>query len=165
MALASKPTLQSVFKPIGLWRKRADSVFRLAREMNNRGGRFPRKRSEIDKLPAVGQYIANAIELFVFARPMPLIDVNMARVIERYFGSRLLADIRYDPYLQATAKKLVTCDKLAKMNWAVLDLAALICRSNSPRCNLCPLKNGCKFNSTTIGKQRRRDRNDKTKQE
>lgn len=146
LSTASRPALQDVFMPIGLWRVRADSVFRLARAMNKRGGKFPKTRSEIDKLPAVGQYIGNAIELFVFGRPMPLLDGSVARVIERYYGPRILADIRHDPYLQTTAKKIVTCDDPARMNWAILDLGALVCRRGVPRCNLCPLKHGCEFN-------------------
>ena len=34
----------------------------------------------------------------------------MARVLERYFGPRNLADIRYDPYLQELAHKVVDAD-------------------------------------------------------
>ncbi len=43
-------------------------------------------------------------------KPRPLLDVNMSRVLERYFGPRSLADIRYDPYLQNLAQRLVACD-------------------------------------------------------
>ncbi|MDQ3111021.1 MAG: hypothetical protein M3R17_14095 [Bacteroidota bacterium] len=55
----------------------------------------------------MGQYIANAVELVVFNQPSPLIDVNMARVIELFFGARKMADIRYDPWLQGLAYRLV----------------------------------------------------------
>ena len=44
--------------------------------------------------------VANAILLVCHEQPEPLLDSNMARVIERVFGPRKLADIRYDPYLQ-----------------------------------------------------------------
>ena len=41
-------------------------------------------------------------------QPFPMIDVNMARVLERYFGTRKLVDIRYDNYLQSLAKRVVS---------------------------------------------------------
>jgi len=63
----------------------------------------------------------------------------MARVLERYFGPRKLADIRYDPYLQKLAHRVVDCEAPAAVNWAILDLAALVCKARGPRCSQCPL--------------------------
>ena len=93
----------------------------------------------------VGQYIASAVLLFCHDQPEPLLDVNMARVLERYFGPREFADIRYDPYLQSLARKVVSCRRPAQMNWAILDLAALVCRTHSPRCGECPVAKGCRY--------------------
>jgi A/G-specific adenine glycosylase len=83
--------------------------------------------------------------LFVHDEPQPLLDTNMARVLERFFGPRLMADIRYDPYLQALAKEVVSCDDAIRVNWAVLDLAALVCRLRNPNCGHCPLTSRCQF--------------------
>lgn len=116
----------------------------LAKEMASRRGRFPRQRNILEGIPAVGQYVANAILLFSHGRAEPLIDTNMARVIERYFGPRNLADIRFDPYLQDVARRLVSDSDPAKVNWAVLDFAALVCLPRVPRCDVCPVKMGCK---------------------
>ena len=68
----------------------------------------------------------------------------MARMLERYFGPRKLADIRYDPYLQALATRVVTCRDPAAMNWAILDLAATVCKIREPLCPDRPLRKGCK---------------------
>ena len=94
-------------------------------------------------MPAVGQYVASAVLLFCHERPEPLIDSNMARVLERYFGSRKLADIRYDPYLQRLARDVVGSDHPTLINWAILDFAALVCTPRNPRCQKCPLNRGC----------------------
>ena len=48
----------------------------------------------------MAQYIANVVELIIFNQPSPLLDVNMARELERLFGARQMADIRFDTYLQ-----------------------------------------------------------------
>lgn len=144
--------LQRYLQPIGLWRRRATSIQSLARVMANRNGRFPKDREAIEALPGIGQYIANAVLLFCHGQPQPLLDVNMARVLERVFGPRKLADIRYDPYLQELARTVVCCNSPAKLNWAILDLASIICRQNNPRCSQCPLKAICFWYAKNAGR-------------
>jgi A/G-specific adenine glycosylase len=92
----------------------------------------------------MGQYITNAFELFILKRASPLLDVNMARVLERYFGKRKLSDIRYDPYLQTLANKIVDHQYSKEINWSILDLGSLICKKTNPLCNNCPLESKCK---------------------
>ena len=84
-----------------------------------------------------------AVMLFCHGQSQPLLDVNMARVLERVYGPRKLADIRYDPYLQELAGKIVRSKYSARLNWAVLDLAATICLLRTPRCGLCPVASLC----------------------
>lgn len=140
---ASTTKLQHHLKPVGLWRRRTASLQALSRAMVKRNGEFPRKRGEIEALPGIGQYIANSVLLFCYGIPEPLLDVNMARVLERVFGPRKLADIRYDPYLQKLAKNVVDCNKPLQLNWAILDLAATTCFIKNPRCSECPLSSLC----------------------
>lgn len=135
--------LEEYLKPIGLWRRRAASIKALAQAMSKRNGRFPVDRDEVEALPGVGQYIANAVQMFCHGVPAPLLDANMARVLERVFGPRKLADIRYDPYLQELAARTVTCKTPRELNWAILDLAATICLPRNPRCDECPLAQIC----------------------
>jgi A/G-specific adenine glycosylase len=145
LARASERDIGAMLKPIGLWRRRAKSLKQLAMEMSIRKGRYPRDRLEIESLPGVGQYITNAIMLFCHEAPEPLLDVNMARVLERYFGPRTLADIRYDPYLQDLARRVLFGTSAEAMNWAILDLAATICTTRSPLCTKCPVSSGCLY--------------------
>lgn len=135
--------IQQYLQPIGLWRQRASVLHALAKAMVKKNGRLPKNRKEIEALPGVGQYIANAILLLCHGEPQPLLDANMARVLERVFGSRKLADIRYDPYLQEISLKVVQCNKAKQINWAILDLAAIVCRIRNPRCCACPLMSMC----------------------
>lgn len=137
--------LQHYLKPIGLWRRRASSIHALASEMARRDGRFPLDQGEVETLPGIGQYIGNAVLLFCHGIPRPLLDVNMARVLERVFGQRKLADIRYDPYLQQLAQEIVKCNEPARVNWAIIDMAALICLPRNPQCGSCPFSRTCKW--------------------
>jgi A/G-specific adenine glycosylase len=82
---ASQKELGECLKPLGLWRRRAISLQRLGREMAARHGRFPKTRDEIEDLPNVGQYIANAVLLFCHNAPEPLLD--LAREIWQTFDT------------------------------------------------------------------------------
>jgi A/G-specific adenine glycosylase len=141
--------LGSVLRPIGLWKRRANSLKALAAEMVRRQGKFPSSREELEALPAVGQYVANAILLFVHKQAEPLLDVSMARVLERVIERRRFADIRRDPGLQALARELVRSRRAIEINWAVLDVGARYCRPKNPDCPYCPLVKRCEFAITS----------------
>jgi A/G-specific adenine glycosylase len=151
LAHASEKELGTFLQPLGLWRRKATSLKKLAAELAPRKGCFPRNRVEIESLPGVGQYIANAVMLFCHGEAEPLLDVNMARVLERYFGPRTLVDIRYDPYLQNLARRVLRSTDAVSLNWAILDLAALICVSRKPRCGEGPLAAGCLHGRKVLG--------------
>lgn len=142
-------------QPLGLSRQRAPRLHSLAKLMAARRGRFPNDRVEIEALPAVGQYVANAILLFASEERQPLLDTNMARVLERFFGARKLVDIRYDPFLQEVSRIVVNSNQCANLNWAILDLAAAICRPRHPCVLRCPLKERCKYARQIIVRPRR----------
>lgn len=145
LATADTRKLQRALKPLGLWRRRSIALKSLARSILARQNRWPTQRAELEQMPAVGQYVASAVLIFAHRQPEPLLDVNMARVIERYFGPRTLADIRDDPYLQSLARLIVRHPEPSSINWAILDLGALICTANNPRCSDCPLRRGCRY--------------------
>ena len=138
-------TLEKSLMPLGLYKQRTARLKKLAYEMVLRNSKLPKTKNEIEKLPFAGQYITNAILLFVKKKPAPLLDVNMARVLERFFGPRKLADIRYDPYLQDLAWTVVNHKESKKINWAILDFAAIVCKVNNPICESCFLKTDCKY--------------------
>ncbi|KIC92092.1 hypothetical protein HY58_00550 [Flavihumibacter sp. ZG627] len=149
LANADTSIIEMHLKPIGLYRQRAKRLKCLAQEMIKRKGKLPNNRSDLESIPFMGQYLANAVELLIHKKPLPLIDVNMARVLERYFGERKMADIRYDPYLQELSFKVVNHKKSKEINWAVLDFAAKICKP-TPLCVFCPLNNECRFYESLI---------------
>jgi A/G-specific adenine glycosylase len=144
LANANIKRLENYLKPVGLYRQRSKRLMSLAKEMVRRKGRLPRKREELESIPFMGQYIANAVELVIFNQPSPLIDVNMSRVLERFFGARKMADIRYDPYLQSLSYRIVEHENAKEINWAVLDFSALVCKPK-PLCESCLLNTNCKF--------------------
>ena len=145
LASVREEDLKICLKPLGLYKQRAPRLLGLAKEIARKNGRFPKNRKELETIPFVGQYIANAILLFVHNNPEPLLDVNMARLLERFFGPRKLVDIRDDPYLQNLSKRVVDHENPRDLNWAILDFATIICKVRNPLCTNCILKSKCEY--------------------
>lgn len=142
---SSQDEIKNSLRSIGLYNQKGTRLYNLAQEIKKRKGQLPTSYEEVLKLPMIGQYIANAYALFILGKAYPLLDVNMARLLERYFGPRTLADIRYDPYLQNLAKRVVDHPYANEINWGILDFASLVCKNRNPKCIECPLKLKCKY--------------------
>ena len=142
---ATEFELQEILRPLGLSKQRGSRLYKLAQELKKRKGRFPIERNQVAEIPMMGQYITNSYELYVLKKRSPLLDVNMARLLERFFGNRKLADIRHDPYLQTLAYRVVNIEQSKELNWAILDYASLICKKNIPKCSSCMISVKCKF--------------------
>jgi A/G-specific adenine glycosylase len=145
--LASTPEkeMEIALKPLGLWRRRASSLRRLAVEVSGAGGALPKTREALEQLPGVGQYMASAILVIQDVQPAPYLDTNMARVLERHFGPRDLSDIRYDPALQRVAHKVTNSRHTRAINWAILDFSAIVCKLRNPTCPSCPVRRTCDY--------------------
>jgi A/G-specific adenine glycosylase len=142
---ASLSELEQALRPLGLWRRRARNLMGLAEFASASDGRFPLRQSQHRHIPAVGQYVSNAISVFQHGKRRPLLDVNMARVLERVLRPRQQADLRSDPFLQQASHWLVQRGDPKRVNWAILDFAASICLPKRPKCEICPLARCCSY--------------------
>lgn len=146
-AIADSETdkLEHALWGIGLWRQRAKSMKKLAAEMIDRKGVFPRERKALEKLPSVGKYVANSILLLCHEEPSPLVDWNTARVIKRFFFGLNPDSLWDDSELIEKSKNTVKTKQSKELNWAMIDLGTLICRRTSPLHEDCPLSKECLF--------------------
>lgn len=142
-SLAASP-VGSIREPIarlGLANRRSIRLQEMAQWVVDHKGKLPCEREELEAVPGIGQYVASAVLVMARAADEPLLDVNMARVLERVFAPRELADLRDDPWLQQLSR-LVFPGKQAGL--AVLDFGASVCRPN-PRCDVCPIRPFCAY--------------------
>jgi A/G-specific adenine glycosylase len=155
LAGASSEEMQEVLRPLGLWRVRATALQGLADYAARHRGRFPANREDLEQIPAVGQYVGNAVHLFAQNVPAPLIDGSFARFLDRCFDAKRRADLRYDQRLQRISWMLVDHPKRSReISWAVLDLAAMVCLPERPRCDDCPVRRDCKYYVVAKGENR-----------
>lgn len=145
MARTSLEELQALLQPLGLWRQKAQVLINLANVVEKRGGELPCSRHDLERLPGVGRYTASVMMVEVFGLQEPFVDVNMSRVLSRFFGTQTCATTAGSASLYTLAFHLVSCERCLSVNWAVLDFAALVCRARSPLCQECLLWKECQF--------------------
>jgi A/G-specific adenine glycosylase len=146
-ALAQAPPgdLEHALRPLGLWRHKARALGHLAQSIEEHGGVLPRSRAELERLPGIGPYTASAVLAIVYGRAEPLLDVNMTRLLGRFLGPIELAGTNPKRSLGACALLLVSGRRSLRVNWAVLDFGALVCRARRPLCSECPLRARCRY--------------------
>ena len=145
MAGASLAELQEALRPLGLWKQKARALLALANIIEKRGGELPCSRRELECLPGIGPYTASAVMATVYGLHEPFVDVNMARVLSRFFGTQACAASVRSASLCTLAFHLVRDECCLTVNWAVLDMGALVCRARNPLCQGCPLRKECQF--------------------
>ena len=107
-------------------------------------GILPGDIAAIRKLPGVGRYIANAVATFAFNQPVPIVEANSSRVLARLLDMRAPIDSAIGrEKLWAYAAQLVPNRNAACFNSALIDLGALVCLPDKPKCGVCPVKKFC----------------------
>jgi A/G-specific adenine glycosylase len=107
--------------------------------------RMPVTVNDLLRLPAVGRYTAAAVACFSGGRAVPALDVNVARIIARVHGIQIgRGELRRSEIVMALANRLLKGALSRRLNWALLDLGALVCRPK-PNCVGCPLIERCAY--------------------
>ncbi len=109
------------------------------------GGEVPADHADLLALPGVGDYTAAAIAVFAHRRRHPVLDTNVRRV-----HARVLDGVEH-PHASITrpererAAALLPADDADAATWsaAVMELGALVCTAQRPRCGACPVAAQC----------------------
>jgi A/G-specific adenine glycosylase len=147
LARAREASIASVIRPLGLVR-RAASLREMAKAVVRREG-VPSTVEELLELPGVGPYAAGATATVAFGAHQAVVDGVSARVYRRYFGLDGTGPASNDQQLWSMVRAATPRRAAREWNWAVLDLAALVCLPGTPRCPVCPLRASC--NAATRG--------------
>lgn len=140
---ATDDDLVEIFKPLGLHHQRAKRVRRIIDEYKLKNGILPNNKNELQESCFASLYVSSAYELFVLKKRAALLDVNMTRVLSRFFYLPETKDSSNDKAIQELANKVINVKACKVLNWAILDFAALICQARKPKCGECLLKGRC----------------------
>ena len=144
LANASTGDLIRAWKGMG-YNRRVLNLQRAAREIDSRwNGVMPRSVEELSSLPGIGRYTASAICCFAFGQSVPVVDVNIIRVLGRIF-QKLHSDRARVP--ESTIWRIDTAilptEEAYRWHQGLMDLGATICTPLRPRCSVCPLERHC----------------------
>ena len=144
LAKADEQDVLRLWEGLGYYR-RARDLLRTARILTETiGGRFPDDPTALRGLPGLGRYTRNAVLSQAFDRRLPILEANSVRVLTRLFGRT--GDPRGGPeqrWLWAAAEALLPSRRAGDFNQALMELGALVCTPQSPRCGDCPLAKDC----------------------
>ncbi|NLE94592.1 MAG: hypothetical protein GX600_02745, partial [Dehalococcoidia bacterium] len=88
--------LRTYLAPLGLAKRVPLVKGALSRLLKDHNGRVPRTYSELNALPGVGPYTANAVRCFAHGSSVALVDANIVRILTRVFGIRSRKRLRTD---------------------------------------------------------------------
>lgn len=109
------------------------------------GGEVPCSYDELIALPGVGDYTAAAVAAFAYGQRQVVLDTNVRRVL-----ARTVTATEFPPRSVTRAERdlgaaLLPADAPTAATWsvAVMELGALVCTAERPRCEGCPVRNAC----------------------
>jgi A/G-specific adenine glycosylase len=113
------------------------------------GGEVPAEYDDLRALPGIGDYTAAAVATFAYGRRHAVLDTNVRRVLARAasgveFPARSVTRAERD-----LAEALLPEDAPTAATWsvAVMELGALVCVADRPRCAACPVAAVCAWNA------------------
>ncbi len=144
MAEAQIEEIEAVLRPVGL-RGRAAELQQCALIIERDfGGSVPAAIDDLLMLPGVGPYVASSVAAVLSSEHVILIDTNTVRVARRVGGIEVRArDVRRQKIIVEAIEGLLDGPAPARDWWAVIDLAARVCRPREPHCEDCPIIQWC----------------------
>ena len=146
-ALAALPEdrLLKLWEGLGYY-NRARNLQKCAKEIVARGGAFPRTKSELMRLPGIGEYTAGAIASICFDEPAAAVDGNVLRVCARLMNDERPSDTpAYKKELDAALSEVYPAGHCGDFTQSLMELGATVCVPNgAPHCPDCPLHALCR---------------------
>jgi A/G-specific adenine glycosylase len=145
LATAPLDEVKILLKPLGLF-FRAERLCRAAQiVVRDWDGTLPNSVSELIKLPGVGKYTARSLCANAFGQSQAILDTNVARILERFFGIEGDRVKSRSSLLWQAAERVAPETEVGKWNLTLLDFGATVCTAKNPLCHQCPLREKCDY--------------------
>lgn len=144
LAAASKGDLLRAWQGLG-YNRRALRLQLAARGiLEHHSGVFPRSAQQLRALPGLGEYTVAAIQCFAFGMDVPVVDVNVQRVLSRLlFRCHGARQVMPPATVAAVAAAILPAGDSFRWHQALMDLGSTICTARKPRCSVCPARRNC----------------------
>lgn len=123
LARASWPQVLGEVRGLGYYRRFRNMITAAKIVVRQFDGKFPASYAELRTLPGVGDYTANALLAFAFNKDVPVIDTNVRRVMQHFYGTRSPSQ-RAERYYKKLVMKLCPKGRAKDFFQAMMDYAA-----------------------------------------
>ncbi len=148
LSKCSEKHILKLWEGLGYYRRAKNLLATAKILVVKKNSKLPNTLEEIKKFPGVGDYTANALLGLVHNQATIAIDGNVKRVFSRIINKKE-TEINFEKFILINKKKLFNSKRNSDFVEALMEFGALICRPKDPNCNICNLKNVCKYFSSS----------------
>ncbi len=135
--------LENIIKPCGLYHAKAKAILEMSNDLIQKyNGNLPEKREELMKLRGVGRKTANVVLSNCFNGDEIAVDTHILRIAKRL---NLVTDNATPYETEMALRKNTEPLTRTKTHHQLISFGRNICTARNPKCDICELKNICKY--------------------
>ena len=144
LAAADPDELHKSWEGLGYYARARQMQKSAAQMVSCHAGRLPDDPALLRQLPGIGAYTVGAIRSIAFGHAEPAVDGNVVRVISRLYALPLVQGSVPDrERVTVLLQPQIPTDQPGDFNQALMELGALVCTPDRPRCPDCPIRSDC----------------------
>jgi endonuclease III len=146
MLALGEEKLAAMIRTIGLYRTKARNIIALTHMLvEQHGGRVPRNRDALEKLPGVGRKTASVVLNVAFGEPTIAVDTHIFRVGNRTGLAPGKTPLEVEKGLEAVTPAKY---KQGAHHWLILH-GRYVCKARKPDCPVCAVADLCRYQAKT----------------
>lgn len=151
LAAASEQEVLKQWEGLGYY-SRARNLHAAVKEVvETYGGKVPQDKESLSKLKGIGPYTLGAIMSIAFRQPEPAVDGNVMRVLARILMIEAnISEQKTRRLFEDIVKEIIAIHDPSSFNQGLMELGALICTPQSPKCNDCPVRVHCRAEARNL---------------
>ena len=145
LANAKIKDVEKIIKSIGFYHVKAKRIIDVAKIIDTKyNGTVPDDLEKLVELPGVGRKTANCVLVYAYEKPAIPVDIHVHRISNR-LG---LVQTKNPEETEFELMKLIPKKYWIEINDTFVMYGQNICKPISPMCDVCKIKNLCKYYKT-----------------
>ena len=145
LANAKIKDVEKIIKSIGFYHVKAKRIIDVAKIIDSKyNGTVPDDLEKLVELPGVGRKTANCVLVYAYEKPAIPVDIHVHRISNRLGLVKTKNPEETEFELMKITPKILWLD----INETFVKYGQNICKPISPMCNVCKIKNSCKYYKT-----------------
>ena len=145
LANAKVKDVEKIIKSIGFYHVKAKRIIDVAKIIDSQyKGKVPDNLEKLIELPGVGRKTANCVLVYAYEKPAIPVDIHVHRISNR-LG---LVQTKNPEETEFELMKKIPKKFWLDINDTFVMYGQNICKPITPMCNVCKIKNSCKYYKT-----------------